>query len=69
MKHFQSSSTGSKQPLLRWADILELFDAMRCDISVMAEHSDSEDSLLAELINADSEIRSTYRSTFCEKER
>lgn len=69
IEEYDAGDADDAQPLLRWADILELFDAMRCDICVMAEHGDSDDSLLVELINADSEIRSTYRSTFCEKER
>ena len=53
------------QRLLRWADILELFDVMRRDICVMAEHGDSDDSLLVELITADPEIRHEYREAFC----
>ena len=41
-----------------------LFEAMRNDIGVMAEHNDSEASLLAELNNADADILEAYADTF-----
>ena len=41
-----------------------LFEVMRNDIGVMAEHNDSEASLLAELNNADQDILEAYADTF-----
>lgn len=43
-----------------------LFEVMRNDIGVMAEHNDSEASLLAELSNADQDILEAYAGTFLE---
>jgi hypothetical protein len=43
-----------------------LFEVMRNDIGVMAEHNDSEASLLAELNNADQDILEAYADTFLE---
>ena len=42
----------------------KLFEAMRNDLTVMAEHNDSEESLLAELNTADPEIIAVYAETF-----
>lgn len=44
--------------------IQELFDAMRSDMGVMAEHNDNEQSLLDELLTCDNEIFETYKNTF-----
>ena len=43
-----------------------LFEVMRNDLGVMAEHNDSEASLLAELNNADQDILEAYADTFLE---
>ena len=45
-----------------------LFEAMRNDIGVMAEHNDSEASLMAELNSADQDILDAYADTFLEQE-
>lgn len=42
----------------------KLFQAMKNDLGVMAEHNDSEESLLAELNSADPEILEMYADTF-----
>jgi hypothetical protein len=42
----------------------KLFEAMRNDLTVMAEHNDSEQSLLEELNAADPEIIAVYAETF-----
>ena len=44
-----------------------LFEAMRNDIGVMAEHNDSEASLLAELNSADQDILEAYADTFLDQ--
>lgn len=44
--------------------IQELFDAMRSDMGVMAEHNDNEQSLLDELLTCDDDILEMYRDTF-----
>ena len=41
-----------------------LFEIMRNDISVMAEHNDDENSLLNELMTADQDIIDIYTETF-----
>lgn len=46
------------------AGLMDLFDAMKNDICVMAEHDDSETSLLYELITADADIINEYKEIF-----
>ena len=41
-----------------------LFNAMRNEIAVMAEHGDNEDSLMYELMTADDEILQAYKEEF-----
>lgn len=41
-----------------------LYEAMRNDLSVMAEHGDSEESLLEEIKTADQDILEAYIETF-----
>lgn len=44
--------------------LMDLFDAMKKDLCVMAEHDDSETSLLYELITADADILTEYKNIF-----
>ena len=44
--------------------IKRLFEAMRCDLGVMAEHNDSENALLQELQTSDFDILAVYAETF-----
>ena len=44
--------------------IARLFDAMRCDLGVMAEYGDNENELLHELKTATPEILATYKEIF-----
>ena len=44
--------------------IERLFNAMRCEIAVMAEYGDDEDALREELENADSEILDAYADMY-----
>lgn len=46
------------------AGLMDLFDAMKKDLCVMAEHDDNETSLLYELITADADILTEYKNTF-----
>lgn len=46
------------------AGLIELYDAMRNDISVMSEHDDDETGLLYELLTADADIITAYKETF-----
>lgn len=45
-------------------EIKELFEAMRNDLGVMAEHSDSDAALMEELTTADAEIIETYKAMY-----
>ena len=44
--------------------IKKLFDVMRNQIEVMAEHGDSEKSLMRELCRADADILNEYKAIF-----
>ena len=46
------------------AEKMKLYNTMRCDISVMNEHGDNEQSLYDEIMTADDEILETYAETF-----
>ena len=46
--------------------INDLFNAMKNDLGVMAEHNDSEKSLLQELRTASPDILECYADTFLE---
>ena len=43
---------------------LLLFDAMKNDLCVMAEHNDSETSLYNELLTADDDIINIYKEIY-----
>ena len=45
-------------------EIKALFNAMRCQIEVMAEHGDNEESLWQELTTADDDIIEAYREMY-----
>ena len=44
----------------------QLFEAMRNDLSVMAEHDDNEQSLYNEIMTAEPDIIAEYAETFLE---
>lgn len=44
--------------------IEKLFNAMRCEMAVMAEYGDDENALREELENADDEILAEYKAMY-----